>query len=271
MVKKISSKPQVDSVNALVSVIVVCYNENSEKIKKTLSSVITQDYNNVELIVIDGKSNDDTIKCLGSFLKNISIFLSEPDQGIYDAMNKGVARSSGDWLIFMNVGDGFYSNNTLSILLADIDSECDILYGDIYREDVKTISKSPRFINRFMFYSTYFCHQSLLFRRNLFSQVGLFDLSYKILADRVWIYKAYINGANFKYRPIIVCSYEGGGVSTSLQTVNEELMVMRKKSFSKMERILYSNMNFLYKICKRLLNGNFNVPIAIKNIFIKRL
>jgi glycosyltransferase involved in cell wall biosynthesis len=251
----------------LVSVVVACYNEEPENIRKTLSSIINQNYQYVEIIIVDGKSNEDTIKCLNEFQENISVFLSEPDKGIYDAMNKGVVRSSGEWVIFMNVGDGFYSSNTLSILLADIDSKCDVLYGDIYREDVKRISKSPKYINRFIFYSTYFCHQSLVFRRQLFTKVGLFDLSYKFLADRDWILKAYVADAKFQYKPVIVCGYEGGGVSTNLKAVNHELMEMRKKSFSKIERVFYFSINIVVKIHKRLLIGNFNMPVAVKKFF----
>lgn len=263
---------QADKKNiGLVSVIVVCYNEKPENIEKTLSSIINQNYQEVELIVIDGKSNEDTIKCLNKFKKNISVFLSESDQGIYDAMNKGVSRSTGEWVIFMNIGDSFYSDNTLLKSLESINDEYDIFYGDIYREDMCIVSKPPKYINRFTFYSTYFCHQSLLFRRVLFDQIGLFNITYKLLADRDWIYKAYLHGAKFKYKSLTICRYEGGGVSTSPQIVKSELMEMRKKSFSKQERAFFLTLNFFVKFYRRLVTANFKTPIAIKKIFTSRI
>ena len=264
-------KQPINAVSeGVVSVVVVCYNETRDRICRTLSSVVGQTYKNVEIVVVDGGSNRESISAFDEFSSDISFFISEPDEGIYDAMNKGVSHSNGEWVMFINVGDSLYSKSTLQNFLTNGNMKYDILYGDIYREDMNITSKPPKYINRFMFYSSYFCHQSLLFRRQLFTQVGLFDLSYKLLADRDWIFKAYVDGASFKYEPILVCSYEGGGVSTNSQTVNRELMEMRKKSFSKAERMFYLIINFTVKIYKRLLTGNFNIPIIVKKLFSSR-
>ena len=96
-----------------VTVITVCYNAETG-IEKTIQSVIGQTYQNIEYIIIDGGSKDHTLNIVNKYKDRISKVISEPDKGIYDAMNKGILAATGDWINFMNVGDSFFSPDTLS-------------------------------------------------------------------------------------------------------------------------------------------------------------
>ena len=95
-----------------ISVITVCWNCVGE-IEKTLTSVVAQTYSNMEYIVVDGASKDGTLEIINKYKNHISVLISEPDSGLYNAMNKGVKAATGQWCIFMNAGDMFASNNVL--------------------------------------------------------------------------------------------------------------------------------------------------------------
>ena len=114
-----------------ITIVTVTYN-CSKILKETLESCINQDYENVEYIIIDGASTDGTLGIINQYSENISFILSEPDKGIYDAMNKGIEHATGEWIFFLNAGDKFYSNKTLSDLFHNIDSESDAVLGDYY-------------------------------------------------------------------------------------------------------------------------------------------
>lgn len=98
-----------------ITIVTVTYN-CSKILKETLESCINQDYENVEYIIIDGASTDGTLDIINQHSENISFILSEPDKGIYDAMNKGIEHATGEWIFFLNAGDKFYSNKTLTPL-----------------------------------------------------------------------------------------------------------------------------------------------------------
>ena len=102
-----------------VVVPIITVSLNAEKyIEKTILSVINQDYNNIEYIIIDGKSKDRTIEIIKKYERKIKIWISETDSGIYDAMNKGIKFSKGDWINVMNAGDTFVSSKTVSLIMS---------------------------------------------------------------------------------------------------------------------------------------------------------
>ena len=113
-----------------ITIITVCYNAIST-IEDTIKSVLSQTYENLEYIIIDGGSIDGTIDIIKKYEKQISYWQSEPDKGVYDAMNKGIKLSTGEWINFMNAGDSFYNTEVLqSLNLYFSDSQTDIIYGD---------------------------------------------------------------------------------------------------------------------------------------------
>ena len=123
--------------NVKISIVTVCYNAVAV-IEKTIQSVLSQTYRNIEYIVIDGASTDGTIDVLKKYQTKISCFISEPDEGIYDAMNKGLKIATGEWICFMNAGDFFYDTEVLNSM--HFDEYSSNLYGCLYG-DFKAIYK----------------------------------------------------------------------------------------------------------------------------------
>ena len=196
-----------------ISIVIVCKDEATEAIDKTLQSVISQSYLNNEIVFIDGKSNNSTLDALKRYETYFDYFLTEPDKGIFDAMNKGVKYSTGDWIIFMNIGDLFFNNRILeklALLINTTHSDADIIYGDAFHEGIG-VSKAPNKINRFSLLAKGICHQAMLIRRKCFEDVGLYDTKYSIGGDPDWNLRAFLEDMIYRYSGMIICIYKGRG------------------------------------------------------------
>jgi glycosyltransferase involved in cell wall biosynthesis len=167
----------------LITVITVTFNAG-EKLERTIQSVINQTLKDVEFIVIDGGSTDKTTDIIRKYENKITYWISEEDQGIFDAMNKGINISSGQWINFMNAGDCFIENETLARISPYLDRTCaDIVYGNTvmkYDDNHKKLKLLPSRL-RFDF-GLPFCHQSVFTRANLCKETN-FNIKYKIYAD----------------------------------------------------------------------------------------
>ena len=116
----------------LISIITISYNA-ANTIERTILSIINQTYSNIEYIIEDGKSKDGTLDIVNKYKHQISAIYSEKDKGIFDAMNKALHRSTGEWIIFMNAGDTFHNNEVISnIFETQIPKEISVIYGDVY-------------------------------------------------------------------------------------------------------------------------------------------
>ena len=188
-----------------ISVITVCY--NSEKfIEATINSVISQDFSNIEYIIIDGNSSDNTINIIRQYENKIFKWISEPDKGIYDAMNKGAKLATGDWIIFMNSGDIFIHESVLSDIFYIYDfKNINIIYGNIINDWGTYKEKRKAFPLEKMSYRMPFCHQAVFIRRDVFLH-NLFDISFKYAADYNQFYSLYYEyGMSiFKYVPVYI-------------------------------------------------------------------
>ncbi len=199
--------------NSKISVVTVCYNA-VQTIEKTILSVINQTYQNVEYIIIDGASTDGTIDIINKYRDKIAYFVSEPDKGIYDAMNKGIKAATGDWINFMNAGDTFYSNSVIADVVPYIKSDTRIVYGDtmlMYSKGQKLYKPSSmNDLNKKMFFN----HQSSFADINCMKDL-MFDDSYKLCADYKFHYDTYRKGLKFQYIPVIIANYDAqNGVSS---------------------------------------------------------
>ena len=130
---------------ALISVITVTYN-CVDLIEATLLSILNQDYKNIEIIIVDGASKDGTMDIVKKYDHKIETILSEPDKGLYDAMNKGLKLAKGDYIWYMNAGDHIHENNTVSKMMQNLPTDTDIIYGEIFmvndeREKIGTRSE----------------------------------------------------------------------------------------------------------------------------------
>jgi glycosyltransferase involved in cell wall biosynthesis len=196
----------------LVSVVTVCRNAVAE-IEATIASVISQTHPAIEYIVIDGASTDGTVEAIRRASDDIDTWISEPDAGIYDAMNKGVRLATGEWIIFMNAGDRFYSNHAIEELLCAHGADADLLYGDHevrYPGGSRRIARAapPSRLWKGMVCS----HQAVLSKTELLRQ-NPFDTSEPVTADFAFLLQQQVNGKRIERCAVVVASILAGGVS----------------------------------------------------------
>ena len=215
-----------------ISVITVTYN-SVKTIIDTIESVRCQSYKNYEHIIIDGGSTDGTIDILNKRLNYFSYFISEPDAGIYDALNKGLLNSNGDILCFIH-SDDFYPTNQIFELVISLFSDPTInaVYGDldyVSSYDVSAVVRKWRpgcFEKKKLSWGWMPPHPTLFVRRSSFIRAGLFDLQYSISADYDFILRLFLD-PNFKcvYTPTTLVKMRVGGIS------NRSLITLIKKSY----------------------------------------
>jgi len=196
----------------LVSVITVTY-ENLEGLERTFKSVSSQTNDNIEWIVIDGGSKDGTVAFLDQCTFPNMNWVSESDSGIFDAMNKGIARSSGDYCIFMNAGDVFASSDILSKVSNEIgNKEYNVVYGDSLEDVNGALPLKKARDPSLNIYSMFTHHQSIFYLRDKI--LSGYDQSYKYSAD--WAFTTRVLNMKDKpshYCPFPICIFERGGVS----------------------------------------------------------
>lgn len=197
-----------------VSVITVSYNAIAT-IEKTILSVISQTYDNIEYIIIDGGSKDGTVEVIKKYSDKISKWISEPDGGIYYAMNKGIQLASGEWIHFRNCGDYFVSNDILSILFAGKDySDIDIIHGNcIYFNSWGYRSYRPAIIQESYKVTMPVIHSSAFIRTELHKQWP-FNTQYRSSADYDFFYRCLEANKVFYYININISLFNQVGFST---------------------------------------------------------
>lgn len=201
-----------DSHMPLVTVVTVVLN-GRDCLEETILSVITQTYENVEYIVIDGGSTDGTLDIVRRYDNCIDYWLSEPDKGIYDAMNKGAELASGEWINFMNAGDRFHANNLVSVFFARECSQYDLIYGNeevCYGGRFSRILKSGS--DAELWKGMNFSHQCVFMRTSLVVSTG-FNVGNSIGADFELVYRLKTDGCNFLKLDETVAITQAGGLS----------------------------------------------------------
>lgn len=175
----------------LFSIVTVVFND-AENLEKTIQSVIGQTFKDFEYIVIDGGSKDHSPAVIKKYESFITYSVSEPDYGIYDAMNKGIQAAKGHYINFLNAGDSYFSPDTLQILSDRMnDLAIEIYYGQAVRKSSETstlrFTKGGKITSFNLFTSIPFCHQGLFYQTSLFSEIGLYDCRFKVTADYQWL------------------------------------------------------------------------------------
>lgn len=215
--------------NPLISLITVCYNAEN-LIADSLSSAINQTYKNIELVIVDGGSKDKTVEEVLKFKQYIGTLISEPDKGIYDAMNKGIKAAKGEWLYFLNAGDSFYNDTVLSNLFENKD----ILGIDFIYAKMQTVNE-PTGINyiggqEVIFQDFYFkypiCHQTTFTRKSVFEYMPYLDASLKIMADNKWqmtYFKSYQNKTKFIDDVVAYYDIQGASYHKRMKGYREHL------------------------------------------------
>jgi len=200
-----------------ISIITIVYNDVIH-LENTIQSVVDQSYNNIEYVIIDGNSTDGTVDIIKKYSGQIGYWISEPDKGIYDAMNKGLLAATGDYVLFLNSGDRLYHNEIFQQLFdSKAETLPDVIYGEtmIVAEDGAEIGlrrlKAPEQLTwKSLSEGMLVCHQSFLAKRNI---APYYDLNYHYSADYDWMIKVLKNAKSIVNARQIVAAFLDGGTS----------------------------------------------------------
>lgn len=202
-----------------VSVVTVCRNAASE-LEQTAASVVCQTGVELEYVIVDGASSDRTLDVIASVQKDCDLnhvilkWKSEPDKGIYDAMNKGIAMATGEWILFLNAGDTYTGADVLANMLQRAEQDTQVLYGrviHIWTFGELEMNPAPLDILR---RKMPFCHQSMMARTSLFREHP-YDTRYRLAGDYEWARWAYFSGKKFQYADMLVARFESDGGASS--------------------------------------------------------
>lgn len=225
-----------------ISIITIVRNGENH-VRRTIESVLKQDYKNYEHLFIDGASTDRTMQIAREFEGHFSVMLSEPDKGISDAWNKGIGLARGDVIALLNAGDEYYPD-TLSKAVPVLQAGADMIYGD-----TELVDEGGRevFFNKGQFhlwkYSSGFglYHPSVMARKSLYDQIGSFDLRFKYAMDSDWMTRAAMSGAKIEHAPHRVRMVDGGvSVKMRFAAYGEHLQALQDRGAG--ERTVYLSM-----------------------------
>ncbi len=226
----------------MVTVVTVCRNVKSS-LEKTMNSLLHQSYAHIDYVIIDGASTDGTPEMLG---KTEGIrWISEPDKGIYDAMNKGIRMAEGEWVIFMNAGDVFASDDTLSKVFS-VERDADVIYGDVIKGDNIKKAEPPHNGHRM-----YFCHQSAFVRTSCLKEFP-FDIQHRMSADFKQMKQLYLAGKTFMQLDFPIAVFDTSGVSNAQRSkgLYDNIQVIREVDNWKERLRLLPRLLFTYWMCR---------------------
>lgn len=241
-----------------ISLITVCYNSEAT-LETTIKSVIEQTYKNIEYIVIDGNSTDKTKDIIQSNIDLIDIYISEDDDGVYDAMNKGIKLATGDVIGFLNSDDFFKSSLVLSKINEIFEvKKADISYGNMHyvlRDNIKNIRRlwiSGEYKKNYFEDGWVPGHPTFYAKRNLYEKHGCFDLNYKLAADYELMLRFMIKpNLNIEYiSEVLVVMRLGGLTSGSIK--NRYLQNLEIKKAWKNNNLKIPKLFLLYKLIKKI-------------------
>jgi len=223
-----------------ISIVTICYN-NASDIERTIQSVFTQTYKNIEYIVIDGGSTDGTLDLLNNNIEKIDVLISEEDCGIYNAINKGLRRCNGAVVGLIHAGDKLFSNNVIEEIASKFEeSSIDAIYGNsiIMNKDrgkIVRVNKGVKYSRNLFKIGWMPSHQSFYCKREIFHSLGYYDESLEISADYELLLRfIYVNNINVKYIDLDIVIFSQGGKSTkSLSNIinaNRECISAWKKN-----------------------------------------
>lgn len=257
------------SVNSLplITVVTVVFN-GVKDVEMTMKSVLDQTYRNIEYIVIDGGSTDGTVDVIRKYQDRISLWISEPDNGLYDAMNKAVRLSKGEWINFMNVGDTFYSPTTVEEIFNDKKYDADMIYGDhevIYDFGLSRMKKAGDWSN--LWKGMIFSHQSLFARSSVLRKY-MFNDKRREASDFEFIYTTYINRHTHQHVDMVVSKYLAQGPSDIYRTrqVMIAWSIVRRSRNTLRVNIYYLSLlakTFISAVFKKLMPAGINRALII--------
>lgn len=255
-----------------ISIITATYN-SGKTLRDTMESVLAQTYRNIEHIIIDGNSKDNTmdiVRELEPRYEGRLVYISEKDKGIYDAMNKGISVASGDVVGILNSDDFFTSNHVVEAIASTLaNSEYDAVYGDIHYVDDSDLDKCVRYYSSSTFRPWMMrlgfqpAHPSFYCRKSVYAKHGAFDINFKVAADFENLLRLiYINRIRTSYIPMDCVTMRTGGVTTSgmkshIRILSDHLRAYRKNGVN--SNIFLDVSRYLYKVGE-VLNSRIHTP-----------
>jgi len=221
-----------------LSIITVNFN-NLQGLKNTVESVINQTFHDYEYIIIDGGSADGSIEYIYEMQEHFKYFKCESDSGIYNAMNKGILKANGKYLLFLNSGDILLKSNILENIIGFLNTDFDIYYGNQIISEVDGTLNQYKYPSK-LFFSFFFNsslpHQATLIKSDLFKIHGLYDEKYKIVSDWKFFFHLIVyKKVTYKYIDIDICLFEQGGLNYS----QRKLGVMEREEIFRQEYPLF--------------------------------
>ena len=250
-----------------ISIITATFN-SGKTVRDTFVSVLNQTYDNYELIVVDGGSKDDTLEIIRHYepiFKGRMKWISEPDRGIYDAMNKGIAMATGDVVGILNSDDFYSSNGILRMVASSMrNKNIDAVYGDVHYVHDNDLGKCVRYYSSRAFHRVWMrfgfmpAHPSFYCRREVYEKYGTFDLSYKVAADFECLLRLiFLHRIRTMYLPLDFVTMRTGGASTQGFASHKQIMSDHQLAFKK--NGVYSNvfmecLRYVYKIYEKIMH-----------------
>ncbi len=257
-----------------ISIITINYN-NLEGLRKTMQSVVQQTNKFFEYIVIDGGSTDGSADYIAENAKNIDYLISEKDTGIYNAMNKGIKKATGEYLLFLNSGDCFADNNVLEHTLPYLTTQHSFVYGNMFlsKNDVR-ISKliTPTKLDFSYFVTNSLPHPATFIKRQLFYTYFLYNEALKIVADwEFFIYCICKQNESYQHINITISDFDNNGLS-SLKDNKQKIIAEEDKVFENHFPMFLSEVNWVRNIkTKRLQQLNYVATQKIRWKFLKAI
>lgn len=216
----------------IISIITITYNAG-ETLERTIKSIINQSYANIEYIIIDGKSTDNTVEIIKSYADNVNYWISEPDRGLYHAMNKGIAAATGDYLWFINAGDEIYDTDILKSVFSS-KPYADIYYGNTVMTDMdgeiigdRRLAPPQKLTWRSFKKGMLVSHQSIIVKRSI---AEYYNLKYRFSADFEWCIQALQKADNVTNTELTLSKFLDGGITKKniVPSLKERFDIMRR-------------------------------------------
>jgi glycosyltransferase involved in cell wall biosynthesis len=235
--------------------IITINKNNAIGLEKTIQSVVNQTFNDFEYLVIDGDSEDSSVAVIKKYADKITWWVSEPDSGVYNAMNKGIKKAQGDYCLFLNSGDSLIENDTLRNAFNEIDGKADIYYSNCICSD-NTITVFPEKLDINYLIKGTINHQNVIIRRKLFIEHGFYNESYIIKSDwefflrESWLYKIQYVHINTN-----IAIYDVNGMSSK----RSQISILEKKDiyknvFGELGDTLIELYNYRRSVCSDIIN-----------------
>jgi glycosyltransferase involved in cell wall biosynthesis len=254
-----AKKPLVTIVTAVLN--------GQGTLERTIKSVIAQTCPDIEYIIVDGGSDDGTIDLLLKYDEHIDYWFSEPDKGIYDALNKGIALATGEWVYFIGADDALVNNEVIASVFTE-KYQSRLVYGNVIHGNLDK-KYGGEFTKKRLYFEN-ICHQSIFYRRDIFELMGTFDTKYKLLADWAFNMRAFsMEDINPLYLDIVIADYSLAGVSATMidQAFTDDKFRLIRKYFGWSHYLIarYLVLNELVHI-----NGKKYIGGPIRSLFSKK-